>query len=174
MKHLYQAFLGAAAQKGIHMKTLSLEIEVEGQHTTVLQVEATIEAVRRAVRNLIGGVDVALFEKDKDAELTSVEGRSAIAVVAHRCTKVMVSVGFSNEIKETHFSPSATVFRVLAWATGKRGFNLDDDAKAKATLILPGSEEPLPRDDIVGKHLIAGTCNFRADLTLKDFTNGER
>lgn len=173
MEHRIKSF-GAAAQKGIYMKTLSMEVEIEGQQPAVLQVQASIEAVRAAVKDLVGNLDVVLFEKDGDAELTSVEGRSAIAVVAHRCNKVAVAVGFSNEIKETHFPPSATVFRVLAWATGKRGFNLDDDARAKANLILPGAEQALPRDDVIGKHVTAGTCNFRAELTLKDFTNGER
>ena len=34
-----------------------------------------------------------------------------------------------------------TVFRVLQWAVSKKGFGLDDIAKAKANLILPGASQ---------------------------------
>jgi len=55
---------------------------------------------------------------------------------------------------------------------GKHGFNLDPMAAAKANLILPDAEQPLPREDVLGKHVKGDHCTLVVDLTLKDFTNG--
>jgi hypothetical protein len=64
------------------------------------------------------------------------------------------------------------VFKVLQWAVSKKGFVLDPVAAAKANLILPGADAPLPRDAAVGKFVKPGHCTLMVDLTLKDFTNG--
>jgi len=55
---------------------------------------------------------------------------------------------------------------------GKKGFDLDPVTAAKANLILPGADAPLPRDAAVGKFVKTGHCTLVVDLTLKDFTNG--
>ena len=60
----------------------------------------------------------------------------------------------------------------LAMAVSKHGFNLDPMAAAKANLILPGADQPLPREDVLGKHVKGDRCTLVVDLTLKDFTNG--
>jgi len=54
----------------------------------------------------------------------------------------------------------------------KHAFMLDPMAAAKANLILPGADAPLPRADVLGKYVKAGHCALVVDLTLKDFTNG--
>ncbi len=64
------------------------------------------------------------------------------------------------------------MFRVLQWDVGKQGFNLDDTAKAKANLMLPGASEPLPKNAMIGHYVKPAQCSLTLDLTLKDFTNG--
>jgi hypothetical protein len=76
-------------------------------------------------------------------------------------------------IRWTHeFASSATVHRVLLWAIGKCVFNLDDTAKVKTNLLLPGTEQPLPTDSVIGSFVKHGDCQLMLELTLKDFTNG--
>lgn len=156
------------------MNELSLELEFEGSTAaTVLQVPPNLEAIAAAARAHVPGAETLhLFEKDSDEELASVQGRRAIAIVAHRCKQLAVKVDFNGGSKTEHFPPSATVGKVLRWATGKRGFDLDDDARAKANLIVRGTEHPLPKEAPIGRYVMAGTCNVELDLTLKDFTNG--
>lgn len=55
---------------------------------------------------------------------------------------------------------------------GKKGFNLDDAQKAKANLMLPGGQEVLPKDIVVGRLTHHDNCALTLVLTLKDFTNG--
>lgn len=156
------------------MNDLSLEMEYEGCTTAmVLQLKPNLEAVRAAVHAELPHLrPVHLFELDHDEELTSVEGRRAIAIVATRCKKIAVTVDFNGESKTEHFAPSAKVNKVLRWATGKRGFNLDDDARAKANLIVPGTTHPVPKEAPIVRYVITNTCNAKFDLTLKDFSNG--
>lgn len=156
------------------MNDLSLELEFEGCTTAkVLQVKPTLEAARAAVHAELPHLHpMHLFELDHDEELASVEGRRAIAIVATRCKKVAVTVDFNGESKTEHFAPSAKVNKVLRWATGKRGFNLDDDARAKANLIVPCTTHPVPKEAPIVRFVIADTCSAKFDLTLKDFSNG--
>lgn len=157
------------------MSELSLELEREGSESAViLRVAASLSAVVAAVREYMGAAagELHLFEKDQDEELASVEGRRAIAIVAHTCRLVSVSVNFGHETKTERFPPSATVSRVLRWATGKKGFDLDDDPRAKANLMLPGADQPLPKDAAIGRYISTRTCCATVDLTLKDFSNG--
>lgn len=155
------------------MNDLSLELELEGNTaTTVLQVPPNLEAISAAARAHVPGAEALhLFEKDSDEELASVEGRRAIAIVAHRCKQLAVKVDFNGSSHTERFPPSATVGKVLRWATGKRGFNLDDDARPKANLIARGTEQPLPKDAPIGRYTIVGTCNVELDLTLKEALN---
>ena len=139
----------------------------------MLQVPPDLEAIAAAARAHVPGAETLhLFEKDCDEELASVQGRRAIAIVAHRCKQLAVKVDFNGASKTERLPPSATVAKVLRWATGKRGFDLDDDARAKANLIVRGTEHPLPKEAPIGRYVMAGTCNVELDLTLKDFTNG--
>jgi hypothetical protein len=119
------------------------------------------------------GADVHLFERDHDEPLRHHDhGRKHIRVVGHRCHQVTLDVRYEHETKQHHFPPSATVFKALQWAVSKHAFNLDPMAAAKANLILPGADAPLPREDVLGKYVKSGHCTLVVDLTLKDFTNG--
>jgi hypothetical protein len=114
-----------------------------------------------------------VFERDKDDELdTDLEGRTAVSVIAHKCKRVEVHVRFEEKVLNEKFPPSATVLRVIRWAVGKKGFNLDSDRQAKANLMLPNADSPLPKDASIGRYVDGSACTLVLDLTLKDFTNG--
>jgi hypothetical protein len=161
------------------MKTMGkarLEVEIEDRNAVeIIEVEdGTLDDVLREVRKLAAlGDALHVFERDgEDVVGIEIENRKALALHAHRCRKVRVKVRWNADTKEHQFSPAAHVHRVLLWAIGKKGFNLDDTAKAKANLMLPGADQPLPKDSVIGRFVKHGDCELTLDLTLKDFTNG--
>jgi hypothetical protein len=157
------------------MATVRVELEVEDRKTVdVIEVEGgSLDAVLREVRALAALEDLHVFERDKDEPVgLEIEMRKVLSLHGHRCRKVTVKVHWNHETKEHEFAPSAHVHRVLLWAISKKAFNLDDTAKAKANLILPGADEPLPKDAVIGSFVKHGVCGVTLELTLKDFTNG--
>jgi hypothetical protein len=154
------------------MTKLIVEIEYKDKLAQFELDEPSLEKVTQAARRHAEKEELFIFEKDKDDELHNIEGRGAISIVAHHCKHVNVHVNFEHRTETETFSPSATVFKVLRWAIGKKAFNLDDTARAKANLILPDTESPLPRDEAIGKYVSDSNCSLTLELTLKDFTNG--
>lgn len=157
------------------MESIRIEVEIEDRHESnvIVVEENSLDAVLKEVRKLAALDDVHVFERDKDEPIgAEIEKKKVLSVIAHRCKKVLVKVHFEHRTEEHEFSPSATVFRVLHWAISKKAFNLDDTARAKANLMLPGSENPLPKDDVIGSFVKHGNCELTLELTLKDFTNG--
>jgi hypothetical protein len=154
--------------------TINVEAEIEDQLDPLLFTVPADEHFLRAVRARIGATDeMHLFERDHDEPMTETpHGRKAIRIVGHRCRIVLVEVRYEHRTIEHRFAPANTVFKVLQWAVSKRGFGLDPVAAAKANLILPGADTPLPRDAAIGKFAKPGECKLVVDLTLKDFTNG--
>lgn len=156
------------------MKKLIAEIQKLDLSTETIELEdASLEKLLKEVR-LKSKIDddVYVFEKDKDEELTTVEGKNHISIIVHRCKKIMVTINFEHRTEKHTFTPSATVFRVLTWAIGKKAFNLDDTARAKANLIIPGQDAALPRDAVIGSYVSDKNCSLTLELTLRDFTNG--
>jgi hypothetical protein len=157
------------------MGTVRVEVEIEDRKAIeVIEVEGgSLEGLLREVRALAALEGLNVFERDKDEPIgIEIEKLKVLSLHGHRCRKVAVRVHWSHETKEHEFAPSAHIHRVLLWAISKKGFNLDDTAKAKANLILPGAEEPLPKDAVVGSFVKHGACGLTLELTLKDFTNG--
>ena len=157
------------------MEKIRVEVEIEDrQETKVIEVEGgSLAVVLREVRALAALEDAHVFERDKDEPIgVEIEKKKVLSVVVHRCKKVRVKVNYDHLTKEHEFPPSATVFRVLHWAISKKAFNLDDTAKAKANLMLPGANDPLPKDAVIGRFVKHGDCDLTLELTLKDFTNG--
>jgi hypothetical protein len=157
------------------MEKVRVEVEVEDrQETKVIEVEGgSLAAVLKEVRALAELEDAHVFERDKDEPVgVEIEKKKVLSVVAHRCKKVRVNVNYDHLTKVNEFPPSVTVFRVLHWAISKKAFNLDDTAKAKANLMLPGANDPLPKDAVIGRFVKHGDCSLTLELTLKDFTNG--
>jgi hypothetical protein len=160
---------------GLCMGTVRVEVEIEDRKTIeVLEVEGgSLDAVLREVRAIAALEGVHVFERDKDEPIgVEIEKRKVLSLHAHRCREITVKVHFNHETKEREVAPSAHVYRVLLWAISKKGFNLDDTAKAKANLVLPGTDEPLPKDAVIGSFVKHGACELTLELTLKDFTNG--
>lgn len=117
--------------------------------------------------------DLELFERDSDDPFHHAKhGRKHVRLVGHKCHHAMLKVQYEHHTKGHEFRPSATVFRALQWAVGKHGYNLDAMQAAKANLILPGADQPLPKEDVLGKYLKPGDCTLTVALTLKDFSNG--
>jgi len=118
-------------------------------------------------------VDVLIFEREQDEPLTcNVPGRRHLRLLAHPHRELEVVVRYEHHAKEHRFAPSATVFKVLQWAVGKHGYGLDPASAAKANLILPEADQPLPRERTIGSVTKKGSDRLVVDLTLKDFTNG--
>lgn len=153
-----------------------VQIEVEGHGFTEV---VTLEVVLQ--EDLLGHVrarleleeDIHLFERDKDEPLVEIAaGRRAMRLVAHKQRQITVKVQYEHLVKEETVPPSKTVFKVLQWAVSNKAFGLDPTQAAKANLILPGAETPLPRDAAIGSYVPHGACELVVDLTLRDFTNG--
>lgn len=99
--------------------------------------EDLLEAVRKALQL---GLDVLLFERDKDKALTGmVTGRKALRLVAHRAKQISVYVRYEPLTKEETFRPSKTVFKVLQWAVSKKAFSLDP-ASSKSWPAAPTAD----------------------------------
>jgi hypothetical protein len=158
------------------MEQLIVHVETEGQDqpATIQIADRTFDGLLKAIRaHARLGDAVHVFERDKDDELAAdIVVRNAISVTVSRCKRIVIEVRFEHRTLSEKFPPSATIFRVLLWAIGKKGFNLDDTAQAKANLILPGGESPLPRDATIGRYVDGTTCSLTLDLILRDFTNG--
>jgi len=154
--------------------TIEVEAEIEDQPDPLLFAIPADEHFLHAVRARIGATEeMHVFERDQDEPMVKPpHGRKAIRLVCHRCRVVLVEVRYEHRTIEHRYAPANTVFKVLQWAVSKHGFGLDPVAAAKANLILPGAESPLPRDAAIGKFVKPGECKLVVDLTLKDFTNG--
>ena len=157
------------------MTAVRFELDIEGlPHAVAAEIEGTYEAVVAFVRQHLPSGEIFLFERDKEDSFRDAGGRKAIALVAHRAKSVLVNVQFEHQSKAHKFPPSTTVNTVLRWAVGKQGFNLDENAAAKANLMRPGASEPLDRSLVIGTLVGHHEHELTLELTLKDFTNGTR
>jgi hypothetical protein len=159
------------------METIRIEVEIEDRKDVkVIEVEGrNLAAVLEGVRALadIEGEGLHVFERDCDDVIgVEIESRKAISVMGHRHKKLKVTVQFEHHSPHHEFSPSTTVQKVLQWAVGWPEFKFDQTAKAKANLILPGGDSPLPKDDMIGRYVKHPHHEVTFELTLKDFTNG--
>ena len=155
------------------MANVRFELEIEGISAPIAaEIEGSLEAVLQAARAHLHEGDIRVFERNCDDEFVHAGERTAMRLVVHRAEKVDVKVHFEQHTKSREFAPSATVYKVLQWAIEKHGFNLDETARAKANLMLPGADAPLPREAVIGSLFGSHDCNLVFELTLKDFTNG--
>jgi hypothetical protein len=174
METLEDAGGPANADTQIAVEIVRIDVEREsGLELVSLEVEEREDLLDHLRARLVLEADVLIFERDKDEPLVEiVKGRRALRLVTHRHRQITVRVQFDHRTAEEVVAPSKTVFKVLQWAVSKKGFGLDAMQAAKANLILPGAEIPLPRDSAIGAFTQPGECVLVVDLTLKDFTNG--
>lgn len=153
-----------------------LKVEVEREESDeIIELDLAHDGdlLAEVRRRLDVAGDLFLFERDKDEPLTRPDkGRRHLRLIATSQRAIEVVVQYEHRQIEHRFAPSATVFKVLQWAIGKKGYNLDPQSAAKANLILPGTDQPMPRDRTIGSFTKRGTRRLVVDLTLKDFTNG--
>lgn len=153
-----------------------LKVEVEREESDeIIELDLAHDGdlLAEVRRHLDVAGDLFLFERDKDEPLTRPDkGRRHLRLIATSQRAIEVVVQYEHRRIEHRFAPSATVFKVLQWAIGKKGYNLDPQSAAKANLILPGADQPMPRDRTIGSFTKRGTRRLVVDLTLKDFTNG--
>jgi hypothetical protein len=160
---------GSPIEEAVH-----IEVEIEERiEVLVLPLAGGAPHVELIRERLILDADLHLFERDREEPFCHAEhGRRHVRVVGHKCHEVTLKAHYEHHTKDHHFRPSATVFKALQWAVGKHGYNLDPMQAAKANLILPHGDTPLPKEDVLGKYVKPGDCSLVVDLTLKDFTNG--
>lgn len=153
---------------------IQVEVEIEEQVEVLVLPHSDGPSHADLIREKLKfEADLHLFERDRDEVFMRPEhGRKHIRLVGHKCHQVTLKVRYEHDTKDHHFRPSATVFKALQWAVGKHAYDLDPMQAAKANLILPGADTPLPREDVLGKYVKAGDCTLVVDLTLKDFSNG--
>ncbi len=158
----------------LEVVSIDTEIEIEDQADPLTFSVVLDERFEESVRAQIGMTEeMLLFEHGQDHPLSlPPHGRTAIRLVGHRCRAVTVRVRFDHHTLKHVSAPAVTIFKVLQWTVSKEGFDLDPVAAAKANLMLPGADAPLPRDSALGKYVKPGDCELVVDLTLKDFTNG--
>ncbi|MFB9268368.1 hypothetical protein ACFFWD_35510 [Bradyrhizobium erythrophlei] len=159
---------------GLVEEAVHVEVEIEDRvEILALQPDGEVELVEIIRERLAIGEDFHFFERGRDESFRHHDrGRKHVRLVAHRCHQVTLEVGFEQHSKPHHFKPSTTMFKALQWAVSKHGYDLDPTNAAKANLILPGADAPLPREDVLGKYVKPGQCTLVVDLTLKDFSNG--
>ncbi|MBA3880475.1 hypothetical protein [Sphingomonas sp.] len=153
---------------------IHLEIEREGVVEIIeLEIHPNVELIGHVREQLGLEIDVHIFERERDEPLLcGIEGRKHLRLLAHPARVIEVVVQYEHHAKKKEFAPSATVFKVLQWAVSKAAYGLDPTNAAKANLILPGADEPLPRERTIGSFTKPGHQHLVVDLTLKDFTNG--
>lgn len=153
---------------------LRLEVEREGYDEIVeIELHHDVDMLEHVRRHFGLAVDIHIFERDRDEPLKgNIKGLRHLRLIAHPHHVLNVIVRYDHLQIERRFAPSATVFKVLQWAVGKDGYRLDPTNAAKANLILPDAEQPLPRDRAIGAFTSQRNSCLVVDLTLKDFTNG--
>lgn len=153
---------------------LKFEIEREESDEVIeIDLDQDGDLLAEVRRRLSIAGELHLFERDKDVPLTRADkGRKHMRLLATSQRAIEVVVRYEHRSIEHKFAPSATVFKVLEWAIGKKGYGLDPLSAAKANLILPGADQPMPRDRTIGSFTKRGEKRLVLDLTLKDFTNG--
>lgn len=156
------------------LEVVEIEIEIEDHEEPMGFALVMDEHFHQTVRaHIEASEDMHLFEHGHEEPLPCPpHGRKAIRLVGHRCPIVTLEVRYEHRTIEHRFAPSVTAFKALQWAVGKKGFYLDPVAAAKANLILPGADAPLPREAALGKFVKYGHCTLIVDLTFKDFSNG--
>lgn len=156
--------------------TVRIEVSLPGEPDPKVLELLLVDDVLDAARQALGlGPDILIFALDGDEPLAKAPpGRKALRLTVHTGREITVMVNYEHLTKEKKFSPSKTVFKVLQWAVGKSGFNLDPTSAARANLILPGNDQPLPREAPISSFVPSGEHVLVVDLTLKDFTNGGR
>jgi hypothetical protein len=90
----------------------------------------------------------------------------------HRARHVEVAVYYQGRHIEKRFSPSTRVQRVLDWAVGPHGFNIDRTIAPEMELALHGKTTALPKDAHIGRYIRHPHRELAFDLIRGIVPNG--
>lgn len=160
--------------KELVAELVRVEVEREGGESPVsLELRPGPKLLDELRRRLDLDSSIHLFMRDSDEPLENVdEKRRNLKLIAHRRKAIEIVVRYEHREEKRKFTPSATVLKVLQWATRPNVFGIDPAIVPKANLIVPGAENPLPRDQLVGTIPSEDCDRLVLDLTFRDFTNG--
>jgi hypothetical protein len=136
------------------------------------------EATLRDLLELDEG-DLVWLESSEDLEPDQLDVAASFGTLqlpdgAHlfrgRCKKVKTTLRYAGDDLEHPFGPNAPLRRVLRWAVGKKGFDIDPDDADELGLQVCGTDE---RPDLA-EHLgsFAENCAACFDIVPKDRFQG--
>lgn len=165
---------------------MSIEILVEGEGLADVEIlliaggASALEVVRGvAQKGAFPHAEAALFIEDGDEPLdlaSTVVDDSFLGRVhhVHRVRRISVTVAYKERQIERRFSPATRVQRVLDWAVGEEGFNIDPSIAPEMELALQGSEKALPKSAHIGRFIHHPQHELKLDLIRGVVPNGAR
>lgn len=90
----------------------------------------------------------------------------------HRAKLIRVTVFYKDEHKFREFRPAARVQRVLDWAVGSDGFNIDPAIAPEMELALQGENTALPKEAHIGRFVQHPQHTLALDLIRGVVPNG--
>lgn len=121
--------------------------------------------------------DLVWLEDQEDEALDPDERVDQLADGGHahvfrgRCRRVEVTVRYGGKEKDRAFAPGVRLARVLRWATGDKGFDLDPGDADELTLQLCGSDTRPDLSEHLGSFAHPG-CSTCFDVVPKDRFQG--
>jgi len=155
-----------------------MEIYVHAHDRELRLIEVDEASTVRELAAAHGPVDEgSVWVEDGDEPLATdlTLGEAEIGERGHihisRCPRVEVRVRYGGDDKSKDFPPGATIARVFAWATGRRGFDLTPSEKAKHTLGICDELTEPDKAEHVGS-LAGEDCSLCLDLAPKERFEG--
>ena len=130
-----------------------------------------------AARGGFPAEEAFLFVEDEDEELDIAvlvvdERLSGRVHHVHRAKWIEVEVFYMGNDKKKEFRPAARVQRVLDWAVGPHGFNIDPTIAPEMELALHGHTEALPKNAHIGRFVHHPHHGLALDLIRGVVPNG--
>jgi hypothetical protein len=163
---------------------MELEIIVEGEGLQDLETigipngsEAREIVKRVAARNGFPAEEGILFLEDSSETLDlsgilTEEAVSGEVFHVHRLREIDVVVYYKEDKKEHKYPPSTRIQRVLDWAVGPDGFNIDKTIAPEMELALHGQTTALPKNAHIGRYLRHPDHELAFDLIRGIVPNG--
>lgn len=170
------------ASKGSEKYTLNFTVEGEpGVLSQIGDADDTLATIVAALAAAHQRSDLRNFlVSPEDADEPAVSSTLVRDLVAanrrvrahlHKCRRIKVTVEYNTRTIADEFPPAATVHRVLKWAVGPKGFDLQDDVH-DLVLQVKGTTKPLEPHIHIGTLVRRGTCALALELVPKDRPQG--
>lgn len=163
---------------------MDLEVIVEGEGLQDLETigipngsEAREIVKRVATRSGFPAEEGILFLEDslETLDLSGILTEEAVSgkiFHVHRRREIDVVVYYKEDKKERKYSPSTRIQRVLDWAVGPDGFNIDKTIAPEMELALHGHTNALPKNAHIGRYLRHPDHELAFDLIRGIVPNG--